>query len=319
MKQTFTKLLFAAVFCGIFFAGGVQAQTDNNDNTLFSDIEAKIAAIRQAVENLKEQMISMVSANDNIELKYKSIDGQMITIPAKASEGGTDSVGAMSFLWQASAAASSMKKSCIQYNPLVQISPAQQMGASGQTLNYVATVTNINQRCPSVNFNITLAVPSGWTVTPAATMISLASGASQTLNIALAAATDAVDGSYSLTVTATNAAYPAYTITRGAAAVVLNSADSTAPTVTMHSPIDGGIYTVPRGAAINIIGTQNDNVGLAKEEILINDKVFYTMDFGTIWFQYFWYATRGTYKVQIAVYDMSGNKTLSNVANIVVQ
>src|SRR5262249_3386582 len=101
---------------------------------------------------------------------------------------------------------------CTATNPTLSISPSQsQAVASGTALNFTITVTdNDSSSCPPTTFNLGGLVPSGWVGVFSAAALSLSSGKSGSATLSVTSPVGTADGSYGLSVTATNASAASY-------------------------------------------------------------------------------------------------------------
>ncbi len=94
---------------------------------------------------------------------------------------------------------------CVPKDPTVKITPIFQSGDPGSTLAYNVTITNNNRgNCANETFNLTSAVPAGWTGSFSAASVTLAPCASQTVTLDVASSLcSATDTTYNFSVTAT--------------------------------------------------------------------------------------------------------------------
>jgi hypothetical protein len=107
--------------------------------------------------------------------------------------------------------------SCTAANPSVSISPSQSESVtSGTSVNFTVTVTdNDSSGCSSSTFNLGSAVASGWAGAWSAAALSLSPGKSGSATLTVTSPAGTADGSYNLSVNATNASATSYS---GAAA-----------------------------------------------------------------------------------------------------
>ena len=193
---------------------------------------------------------------------------------------------------------------CAAANPSVTITPSQsQSVASGTAVSFTATVAdNDSSSCAAATFNLASAVPSGWTGTWNASVLSLSPGKSGSATLTVTSPVGTADGAYSVGVNATNSSTSSYSGS-AAAQYVINTAplsinlatnqssylpgQTVAITVTIlyGTTADAGAsvaakVTAPNGRSTTLSGTTGSN-GVA----LLNYKLSNS-------------ATAGTYPVQ---------------------
>lgn len=95
---------------------------------------------------------------------------------------------------------------CTLANPLLSLANNQgEEVSAGSSMIYTATVINQNSdSCAVSDFDITAAVPAGWSASN--TRVTLASGNSVSVNVDITSATNASDGTYDLSINAQNSA-----------------------------------------------------------------------------------------------------------------
>lgn len=122
---------------------------------------------------------------------------------------------------------------CTHANPSVTLSPGQSATvAPGTAVSFTATVTNKDSSgCSTSLFNLSDAVPTGWTGSLAKTSVSLAPGASASTTFTVTSATSASAALYNVSVTAANSSATAYTGS-GTATYVVGSTTTTTTTST---------------------------------------------------------------------------------------
>jgi hypothetical protein len=114
---------------------------------------------------------------------------------------------------------------CVRANPTVTLAPATQFGAAGSTGTYTVSLTNNdNAGCTASSFALAASVPDGWAPAFAATTLGgAAPGETRTTTFQATAPASAADGAYPLSVTAVNAAEPAFAGSDAASYAVLSS------------------------------------------------------------------------------------------------
>lgn len=112
---------------------------------------------------------------------------------------------------------------CVQANPTLGLSPATEW-VIGAAANYTVTVTNNDSSaCAASNFNLAAVLPTGWSAGLGA-LPAIDPGATGSAALQLTAPGGAPDGYYNFTVTARNAAAPAYTAAASATEVCCSGA-----------------------------------------------------------------------------------------------
>jgi hypothetical protein len=120
---------------------------------------------------------------------------------------------------------------CVPANPVIGLSPVEsQWVPAGTSVNYTVTVTNKNSTsCNAEQFNLSAAVPSGWTGTFSSGALTLAPGGSGSATLTVKSPTSAGAGYYDLSATAAEASATTYTATASATYVIDNSTPNQAP------------------------------------------------------------------------------------------
>jgi NPCBM-associated, NEW3 domain of alpha-galactosidase/Metallo-peptidase family M12B Reprolysin-like len=99
--------------------------------------------------------------------------------------------------------------SCTRSNPSVAVSESVWNSA---VATYTATITNTDDaRCGPSTFNLSATLPSGWSMSPPASNLIIAPGASASATFQLSLPVGSGDGIYNFTVRATNPNAPTYT------------------------------------------------------------------------------------------------------------
>jgi NPCBM-associated, NEW3 domain of alpha-galactosidase len=205
---------------------------------------------------------------------------------------------------------------CALANLGVSISPTQsQWVTAGTPVNFTVTVKdNDSSPCAAATFNLSDALPSGWTGVWNTTSLTLSPGASGPATLTVTSPTGTADGFYNFTVTATNATTPAYNGS-ASATYVISTAPVTTVTVATNSPsysggqnvtiavtvtsggspVSGAAVSVtvtnPNGATSPLSGTTGTN-GVATMNYHLQRK-----------------AAKGTYQVQASSDGASGSTT----------
>jgi len=130
---------------------------------------------------------------------------------------------------------------CAAANPTVAISPSQsQYVSSGTAVNFTATVTdNDTSACAATTFNFADALPSGWSGVWSTGSLSLSPGKSGSATLTVTSPVGTADGSYGLTVNATNASATSYSASAAAAYVINTSPLTVSLTTNQTSYLPG--------------------------------------------------------------------------------
>lgn len=100
---------------------------------------------------------------------------------------------------------------CVRVNPTIDITPANKTGPAGSTLNFSTSVTNNDSgECGSSVFDMTYAIPSGWSASFANSSMSIAPGFSKATTFFITSASNATIGGYNFNNTATNSGATSY-------------------------------------------------------------------------------------------------------------
>lgn len=140
---------------------------------------------------------------------------------------------------------------CAPANPAVALSAQGQAVAAGTTLTYTVTITNRDTACGTSTFDLQTAAPNGWAATLDSDTVELASGASASLSLLVKSAGAAANGSYSIGLTAVNAADAGF-----------SGAGSTAYAV-----------GAPAGSSVNVAVSTSSTIYARKKPIGISAKV----------------------------------------------
>ena len=116
---------------------------------------------------------------------------------------------------------------CVRANPDLTITPtANQSITAGGSATYTLTVKNFdNSGCSTGNFNFTITPPSGWSAKLASATLAIAPGGTASTTLTVTAPTGAADGIYQTLAKVVNAVEPSYTdtVTAGATIYTVNS------------------------------------------------------------------------------------------------
>jgi hypothetical protein len=171
---------------------------------------------------------------------------------------------------------------CSAANPTVSISPLQtQYVTAGTAVNFMVTVKdNDNGVCPASNFNLSDALPSGWTAVWNIFAMTLSPGTSGSATLTVTSPIGTADGFYNFSVGATNASATSYTGSAPATYVISTPVPMSMSVATNQSsylpgqtvnvtatssgaPLAGGSVTItvtkPNGAAVSLNATISTN------------------------------------------------------------
>ena len=165
--------------------------------------------------------------------------------------------------------------SCTHYNPSISFSPAQSLNVpAGTAVAYTATVkNNDNAGCSSTTFNMTAAVPAGWSATLANASLTIPYGGTASTTVQVTSPSTATTGQYGVSVSATDAAAPTYV---GSASAIynLNTAQCVLsnPTVTL-SPNTTPSLSPGTAETFLLAVTSNDSASCNATTFALNDSV----------------------------------------------
>jgi hypothetical protein len=92
---------------------------------------------------------------------------------------------------------------CVIASPTLVTTPAQQSGAAGAGVQYLVSLTNYDSAtCQASSFNLSAAVPSGWTSAWSTSSVTLAPGASAQTALTITVPSSTPPGSYSFPIAA---------------------------------------------------------------------------------------------------------------------
>jgi hypothetical protein len=173
---------------------------------------------------------------------------------------------------------------CTAANPTVSVSPSQsQSVTSGTAVTFTATVTDKDSSsCAPATFNLGDVLPSGWAGVWSAAALSLSPGKSGSATLTVTSTAGTADGSYNLSVSATNASTSSYSGSASSSYVISTSGSLTTSVTTNQSsylpgqtvtvivtmlygtsPDAGANVTVsvapPKGKTITLSGTTGSN------------------------------------------------------------
>jgi len=178
----------------------------------------------------------------------------------------------------------------------------------------VSVTNNDNSLCSSSTFNLASSVPAGWSAVLSSSSLLLAPGASGSTTVTVTSPTTATDGFYDFSVSATNSINSSLVGTTSATYVV-STADTTLPSVTIISPLNGS--SVTRKSTITISATATDNIGVSKVEFYVNGSLKCTDTTDPYTCNWNVPAPAGrSYTLQAKAYDAAGNVGSSSLVTV---
>jgi hypothetical protein len=212
-----------------------------------------------------------------------------------AGQTWTDSVNGVSVTHQgltgsgATVAITRGGATCSRLAPSVSATPLSQSAAPGGMVSYAVTVSNNNSTaCASSTFNLSQVVPAGFAGTLASGSVTLAPGASATVNWSVSSATTVTDATYDVTARASessttnasevHASYTVLTPTAPPPPPPPPPSDTTPPSLAITNPAAGAVLSTRGGVTIS--ATASDASGIAAVEFLVDGKLIAT-DTGT--------------------------------------
>ncbi len=190
---------------------------------------------------------------------------------------------------------------CTPLAPAVTLSPSTQTTSAGHAAVYTVTVKNSDAYCSTTStFNLSSALPSGWSDSFSPALLTLASGASASSSWSVTSASSAADGSYVLTAQAADPSLPIHTASQTATDVIFT--DVIPPSVSISGPSIVGNNKVTFTAAAS------DNVKVAKVEFYLDGTMkatdstspyTYTISGKSL--------TKGQHTLLAKAYDAAGN------------
>lgn len=199
---------------------------------------------------------------------------------------------------------------CTTSNPSVSVSPASKTGAPGSALAYTVSVTNRNSTyCDTSTFTINPVVPTGFTTNPV--NVNVAPGSTVNSNITVTSGATVSDGSYPYTVMANDNSNPVSSSASATYIVYTPVLDTTPPTVSISSPASGTKVS----GRVNINVSASDNVGVAKVEFYIDNKLVTTDT--TAPYSYRWNVNKkisaGNHTIMVKAYDAANNSASASI------
>ncbi len=155
---------------------------------------------------------------------------------------------------------------CVPTTPLVSVSPANQSGFAGTTLNYIVTLTNRDSAgCGISAFSFNRSLSSGWSGTFSNPSLTLSSGQSGTTTLSVNSPLSTLPNVYGLSVTAAAEKDPARAGSATASYTVVATSDSQPPTAPT------GLSASAKRTQIQLTwSAASDNIGIAKYSVWRN-------------------------------------------------
>jgi len=154
--------------------------------------------------------------------------------------------------------------SCVRSAPLVSVSPSSQTAAPGATVSYGISVTNKNTAyCGSSTFAMSQVLPAGFSGGFAAPSLSIAAGASASTTWSVSSSAQTAAGTYPFDATAADSSFGNSATAHASEIVYL---DSTKPTVSITSPVNGAVVS----GRVSIAASASDDTRVAAVEFYVN-------------------------------------------------
>jgi hypothetical protein len=194
---------------------------------------------------------------------------------------------------------------CTHSNPTLGVNPASQWGNPGDSLTYNISVTNNDGgSCAASSFNLSSALPSGLSQSPAASSVSLAPGASATVAVTVTSANTLAASFYNFTESASNGSAAGYSASSTGTYNVNPVADTTAPTAAISAPATGATVS----GTVTVSASSSDNVGVTSMELYIDGALRTYSTSGSL--ALVWdtaQETNGSHTLVAKAYDAAGN------------
>jgi hypothetical protein len=182
-------------------------------------------------------------------------------------------------------------------------------GLPGQQLTYLIDVINYDVGCGSSSFTVDISAPAGFSVSPATSTVSLASGASTQIWARVTSPALVADGDYPLTVTVSRSSGSAATaIGSFVSYYKVYSSDSVAPTLFWPNPSDGSTIS---GKSYTMVVSASDDHAVKSIDVYVDgvfksttscDDLTYTCQL-----DYRWAVSRGAHTATFKSTDWKGN------------
>jgi len=119
---------------------------------------------------------------------------------------------------------------CVRAMPGVALTPSAQNGTAGQTLQYVADISNLDSTsCPATTFAVAGAVPAGWGGVISVSSLTLGPGQSAQSSLNVSSPASVLAGSYAVAVSAASSSDTSLVTSATGGYQVLSSKDTAAP------------------------------------------------------------------------------------------
>jgi hypothetical protein len=157
---------------------------------------------------------------------------------------------------------------CTRAAPGVAVSPSSAWAEAGQTVQYTMTITNLDApSCAAADFHLEGVLPEGWSQSLATSVVSLAPGASATVQVAVTSAADAAEALTTIVERAVHGA-DAGLVGQASASYGVRAPDTAPPSVAITNPKDGA--TLSAKGNQKITATASDASPIATLAILVD-------------------------------------------------
>jgi hypothetical protein len=164
---------------------------------------------------------------------------------------------------------------CTEANPTVSMTPVQgPWVVPGTVVTFaVALVNNDNAACAASTFNLSSAVPAGWSASFGVPTLTLAPGASGSTTLQVTSPAGTPDGFYNVTAIATNVSASAYTASASATYVVSTVVCTRANPAVSMTPAQG-LGMLPGSPMTYVVSLfNNDSTGCTASVFTFGDTV----------------------------------------------
>ncbi len=235
---------------------------------------------------------SFTDTGNGVTVSLQGISGSMATVSVSVGGGGGGG------------------STCTPGAPVVALTPASKNASAGSSLAYTLNVTNQNSSgCGTSTFNLSHAMPGGFSASLAASSLAVAAGATASTTLQVTTPAAVADGTYGFDATAADSgAGGSSSMTHGA--VVIYS-DTTPPTLAINSPADGAGVG---GRMVSISATASDASGVQAVEFYV-DGVLLARDTSAP-YSANWNLRKvasGPHNIKVRAIDNAGNATESTV------
>lgn len=189
---------------------------------------------------------------------------------------------------------------CVPTTPALMVSPQNQSGSPGGSPSYTVSLTNGDaSSCSAATFNLSDAVPAGWSGTLSTDTLTLRPGTNGQATLTVTSFGGSQAGTYTTTVNTSDPAAPVHAASAFATYTVL---DTVPPT----QPVNLAATAVTKSKQVKLSwGASSDNVGVIAYLVTRNGSIVGTST-TTSWTDSGWQAG-ATYAYSVVAKDAAGN------------